>query len=214
MRRGGSPRRRERGRRRGIGRGARAGGGEHDSRRPNRGRQLDTSATTPAPTVPQHSTHANLHPARRGRRDRRTASAHPERLGGAGEKDALREEPATRRDEARLGRAPRVVAALRLTGLGATAVGRPGGEVLRRRPSRRAQSHAAARVRGGVGCRRASCAGALTALTPHSRPLPVPTIPVAAEPCKKPSRVQGTSGALRQSAEDLQRCDNGCSVSY
>ena len=23
-----------------------------------------------------------------------------------------------------------------------------------------------------------------------------------------------TSGALRQSAEDLQRCDNGCSVSY
>ena len=27
-------------------------------------------------------------------------------------------------------------------------------------------------------------------------------------------RVQGTSGALRQSAEDLQRCDNGCSVSY
>ena len=44
-------------------------------------------------------------------------------LGGAGEKDALREEPATRRDEARLGRAPRVVAAFRLTGLGATAVG-------------------------------------------------------------------------------------------
>ena len=35
MRRGGGPRRRERGRRRGIGRGARAGGGEHDSRRPN-----------------------------------------------------------------------------------------------------------------------------------------------------------------------------------
>jgi hypothetical protein len=33
----------------------------------------------------------------------------------------------------------------------------------------------------------------------------VHTIPVAAKPCKKPSRVQGTSGALRQSAEDLQR---------
>jgi len=37
---------------------------------------------------------------------------------------------------------------------------------------------------------------------------------VAAKPCIKPSRVQGTSDALRQSAEDLQRCDNGCSVSY
>jgi hypothetical protein len=29
---------------------------------------------------------------------------------------------------------------------------------------------------------------------------------VAAKPCKKTSRVQGTSGTLRQSAEDLQRC--------
>ena len=50
--------------------------------------------------------------------------------------------------------------------------------------------------------------------TPHSRPPPVKSITVGAKPCNKPSRVQGTSGALRQSAEDLQRCDNGCSVSY
>jgi hypothetical protein len=80
MRRGGSPRRRERGRRRGIGRGARASGGEHDSRRPHQGRQLDTSATALAPTVPQHSTHANLPSTRRGTLGRRAASAHPERL--------------------------------------------------------------------------------------------------------------------------------------
>ena len=31
---------------------------------------------------------------------------------------------------------------------------------------------------------------------------------------RQEARVQGTSGAVRQSAEDLQRCDNGCSVSY
>jgi hypothetical protein len=30
---------------------------------------------------------------------------------------------------------------------------------------------------------------------------------------RQEARVQGTSGAVRQSAEDLQRCDNGCSVS-
>ena len=31
----------------------------HDSRRPNQGRQLDTSATTPAPTVPWIETGGN-----------------------------------------------------------------------------------------------------------------------------------------------------------
>ena len=40
-----------------------------------------------------------------------------------------------------------------------------------------------------------------------------PTV-VEPQPGVGRSRVQGTSGALRQSAEDLQRCDNGCSVSY
>ena len=35
---------------------------------------------------------------------------------------------------------------------------------------------------------------------------------MAAKPCNKPSRVQGTSGALRQSAEDLQRCDYALSA--